>query len=60
MELPFLDKDMVEDYITVSDEEAIEVARRLAKEEAVFGGFSAGANVAAALKLLKGREKGKG
>jgi cysteine synthase A len=59
MELPFLDKDMVEDYITVSDEEAIEVARRLAKEEAVFGGFSAGANVAAALKLLKGREKGK-
>lgn len=59
MELPFLDKDMVEDYITVTDREAIETARRLAKEEAIFGGFSAGANVAAALKLLKNREKGK-
>ncbi|HQD42482.1 MAG TPA: pyridoxal-phosphate dependent enzyme, partial [Bacillota bacterium] len=57
MELPFLDKDMVEDYITVTDWEAIETARRLAKEEAIFGGFSAGANVAAALKLLKDREK---
>lgn len=59
MDLPFLDDELVEDYIHVTNEEAIDTARRLAREEAVFGGFSSGANVAAALKLLKGRERGK-
>jgi cysteine synthase A len=43
----------------VSDEEAVQVARRLAKEEGVFAGFSSGANVAAALQLLNGAFKGK-
>ncbi len=59
MELPFFDRDIVDGYITVSDREAAETARRLAREEAVFAGFSAGANVAAALKLLKDKERGK-
>jgi cysteine synthase A len=59
MDLPLLERDMVDGFITVSDEEAVDAARRLAREEAVFGGFSAGANVAAVLKLLKGRERGK-
>ncbi|MDI6706818.1 MAG: cysteine synthase family protein [Bacillota bacterium] len=59
MDLPFLEDELVEDYMQVTNEEAIDTARRLAREEAVFGGFSSGANVAAALKLLKGRERGK-
>lgn len=60
MDLPFLLNDeLMEDYVLISDDEAIEMARRLASEEAILGGFSSGANVAAALKLLKGKEKGK-
>jgi cysteine synthase len=45
----------VDGYLQVSDEEAIATARRLAREEGIFAGFSSGANVAAALKLLPGR-----
>jgi len=59
MDLPLLDKSLVEDYVLISDEEAIQTARRLAREEAIFGGYSSGANVAAALKLLREKEQGK-
>lgn len=45
-------------YISVSDDDAIAATRRLAREEGVFAGFSAGANIAAALKLLDGPERG--
>lgn len=38
-------------FFGISDAEMIEVARRLAREEGVFAGFSSGANVAAALRL---------
>jgi cysteine synthase A len=38
----------------VSDAAAMMAARRLAKEEGIFGGFSSGANVAAAVQLLQG------
>jgi cysteine synthase A len=31
----------------------------LARSEGIFGGFSSGANVAAALQLLSGKEAGK-
>ncbi|WP_313894629.1 pyridoxal-phosphate dependent enzyme [Psychrobacillus sp.] len=58
MELPLLDKNLVTDYIHITDSEATLVARKLAKKEGIFAGFSSGANVAAALKLLKGSEKG--
>jgi cysteine synthase A len=44
--------------VTVSGELARMTARMLARREGVFGGYSGGANVAAALKLLRGREKG--
>ncbi len=37
--------------VTVSTEEAIAMAKRMAREEAIFCGISTGANVAAALKL---------
>jgi len=62
MELPLMTGDklkLVDGFITVSDEEAIQAARRLACEECIFAGFSAGANLAAALKLLKVDFKGK-
>lgn len=53
-ELPLLRPDDIDGRLIVSDEEAIEAARRLAREEGIFAGFSSGANVAAALRLLPG------
>jgi cysteine synthase A len=47
----------IDGYLTVSDDEAIEATRRLAREEGIFAGFSSGANVAAALQLLRGPER---
>ena len=44
--------------LTVTGEEARFHARLLAKREGIFGGYSAGANLAGAVKLLKGPEKG--
>ena len=41
-------------YLKVSSREAIELARRLAKEEGIFAGYSAGANLAGAIQLLEG------
>lgn len=58
MNLPLLDKDLVTNYIHITDEEATQVVRDLAKKEGIFAGFSSGANVAAALKLLKKEEYG--
>jgi cysteine synthase A len=52
MELPMLDRARVDGTIRVSDEEAIAAARELARTEGIFAGFSTGANVAAALKLM--------
>lgn len=48
---PLWDPAFCDDYLTVSDEDAIEVARRLARVEGIFAGFSTGANVAAALAV---------
>lgn len=46
--------------ITVTNEEAFEMSRRLAKEEGILCGISAGANVHAAVKMaLKEENKGK-
>ncbi len=53
-DLQFLDGVRVDGYVQVTNEEAIRTARRLAAEEGLFAGFSSGANVAAALKLLSG------
>lgn len=52
-DLPLIDKATIDGFLTVTDDEAITVARRLAKEEGIFAGFSSGANVASALHLLK-------
>jgi len=52
-DLSLIRREHVDGYLQVSDEEAIRVARRLAREEGLFAGFSSGANVAAALHLLR-------
>lgn len=58
-DLTLLNKQYIDGYLQVTDEEAIEYARRLAKEEGIFAGFSSGANVAAAMQLLKNGHQGK-
>ena len=55
-----LNLDIIDDVITVSNEDAIVTARRLAKEEGILAGISTGANVWAALQAAKRPEnKGK-
>ncbi len=54
-ELEMIRPDNIDGYLRITDEEAITAARRLAIEEGIFAGFSSGANVAAALKLLPGK-----
>ncbi len=58
-DLPLINKNLIDGYLQVEDQEAMEVARRLAIEEGIFAGFSSGANVAAALQLLNSTEQGK-
>jgi cysteine synthase len=57
-ELPLLDPALVDGRLTVTDADAIATARRLARVEGIFAGFSAGANVAAAERLLAGPHRG--
>ena len=57
--LKMLDNAPIDGYIQVSDDEAIHWARRLAAEEGIFGGFSSGANLAGAVRLLNGEYKGR-
>lgn len=58
-DLAFLDRTLIDGCLQVSGEHATEVTRDLARLEGIFGGFSAGANVAAALKLLDGPMRGR-
>ncbi|MAQ75241.1 MAG: cysteine synthase B [Aquimarina sp.] len=48
----------VDQVIEVSQQEATDMAKRLAKEEGVFAGMSSGGSVAAALKLAETLEEG--
>lgn len=57
-ELPLLQRDLVTDYLTVTDGQAITCARMLAEEEGIFAGFSAGAHLSASIDLLRGKERG--
>lgn len=50
--------DLVDEIVAVTDEDAYETARNLAKIEGIFGGISSGANVFAALKIAKDLGKG--
>ncbi|HEY2584168.1 MAG TPA: cysteine synthase A [Tepidisphaeraceae bacterium] len=52
--------NVVDEVIQITDDEAFEWARRLAKEEGIFGGISSGGNMAAAAKVAARPEnKGK-
>ncbi len=46
-----LDTSLVDEVVTVSNEEAFQWARRLAKEEGIMAGISSGANICAAAKV---------
>jgi cysteine synthase A len=48
-----LDLSVVDRVETVTNEESIEIARRLAREEGILSGISSGAAVAVALKLAR-------
>lgn len=54
-----LNRKIIDEIIRVSNEEAIETARRLAKEEGILAGISSGAATFAALEVAK-REENKG
>jgi cysteine synthase A len=47
--------DLLQGVVEVSSDEAIEMARRMAREEGIFCGISSGCNVAGALKLACSR-----
>jgi cysteine synthase A len=54
-----LNQQIYNDIYVVTDGEALETSRRLAREEGLMVGISAGTNVAAALRLAKKLGKGK-
>lgn len=56
--LALLDVASVDGYLQVTDADAIDTARRLAREEGIFAGFSSGAVVRAAADLLAGPRAG--
>jgi len=49
----FFDESIIDERIEIGTEEAYEMTRRLAREEGLFVGVSAGANVLAAIKIAE-------
>jgi cysteine synthase A len=56
---PILNRDIIDDIILVSDDEACATACRLARDEGILCGVSSGTNVTAAIKLAKQLGAGK-
>ena len=54
-----LERDLIDTVVTVTNEEAFETGRQLARLEGILGGISSGAAVAAALKMAA-RPEGRG
>ena len=52
------DRHALDGVVNFKDEEAFEMARRLAKEEGIFAGMSSGAAMAAAVRIAAEREDG--
>lgn len=57
-DLPHLRGVPLAGHLTVTGAQARNMARDLARVEGVFGGYSAGANLAGAVQLLRGPERG--
>ncbi len=53
-------KHLLDDFVTATSDEAIQMARKIARLEAMPVGISSGANVVSAIKLGKAHELGKG
>ena len=56
---PLWQPDIVNEILTVTTEDAMSMARRLAREEGVFAGTSTGANIVAALRIAERLGPGK-
>ncbi|MBP8303636.1 MAG: cysteine synthase A [Phycisphaerae bacterium] len=52
------DRSCLDEVLTVHDEEAFEMARRLAMDEGVFAGISSGAAVVCAIRMAQRMERG--
>ncbi len=50
---PLWEPQLVDEILTISTEEAMTMARRLAREEGLFAGTSSGANIVAALRVAE-------
>jgi cysteine synthase A len=53
-----LDRSVIDELVTIDDELARDTARRLAAEEGIFAGMSAGATLAAVLRVAQGTPEG--
>ena len=51
-----LDRNIYDEVLTVSDKDAVETAKLIAREEGLFVGISAGANVFSAIRLAQRKE----
>jgi cysteine synthase A len=51
-----LDLEVIDEVLTVQDDEAVSMARRMAREEGILAGISSGAATCAALEVAKRRE----
>ncbi|GAC1420611.1 MAG: cysteine synthase A [Flavisolibacter sp.] len=56
---PLWQPDLINEILTVSTEDAMVMARKLAKEEGIFAGTSTGANVVAAIRVAERLGTGK-
>lgn len=54
-----LNRDIIDDICIITDDEALDTAKRLACQEGILCGISSGTNVAAAIKLARKLGRGK-